>query len=92
MAKPKHKILYAARVNLNGLYSDEPLKVKYDIESEKYWDNTGDFGVDGPGIDSSYGCVTYVSDDKSDVIKFIMGAAAVMHILRDFIGKDDETS
>jgi len=41
----KPKELWAIAVNLNGPWSDKPVKVKYNSNLESYWDKNGDLHV-----------------------------------------------
>ena len=83
------KELWAARVNLSGLWDNAPVRVKWNGEQEYYTDASGNLGF-SPGdilrYDDKYMVVVFASENKAEVKAFIAGARAVYHILRAISG------
>ncbi len=77
---PEHKIMYATRYNLGGLWGTRPVRVKWSEEAEGWWDRSGELGVAKPGLDVSDGCVTFASPDRNDVVNFLRGMLTVAYI------------
>ena len=91
LTKKKPKIVWAAMVNLSGLYSKNPVKCKYvpDVyETEKgndrWWSLDGDFDVRKLGEHKTDGHIAFVSENKQDVEKWLKGAKSVMSLLRNW--------
>jgi hypothetical protein len=76
--------MYGAWVNLSGLGSLEPLKVRKSKEDDCYWVSEGewknDFSFRRKGIDVSDGCITFVANYES-VMAFILGVRAAHSVI-----------
>lgn len=89
--KPVPKILWAAFVNLNGLITEKPVKCynqgrsPFYGEDDEWWDKSGDYSVDGPGLECNGVCTTYASTSKTNVQIFIDGCNAMEEVLRNII-------
>lgn len=76
------KTLYAAAFNLQGLYSQMPIKVTWDEVLESYWDKDGDFDIDAEGLDDSNPCcIKFAHKDKKIVQIWIDGARAACDVI-----------
>lgn len=88
--KPKQpNIIFAAQVNLSGLYSNEPIRCTRDNEMDSWCDVSGDFIVDFIGDNSRRNSTVFSSEKIEDVINWIKGAEAVMNQLREFSWKEE---
>lgn len=95
MAKMKRadapKVIWGNRVNLVGLYSQKPIRMKlydeYYDEDELWWTSTdGSLGVHEVGLVGSAadGCRTFSSESKREVELWTDGAMAVLQRLDNF--------
>ncbi len=82
--KTEKKILYANRVNLNGLYSSKPIELTYDSELKSWWSKDGWVGVDKIGLDKNKGYVVFSSFDENEVVCWTNGVRSWMSILREW--------
>jgi len=82
------KILYGAIVNLNGLITKEPVKLKpseWD-ESTIWWDEEGNLDFQGPGLQVEGTVTRFASHKKKEVQIFIDGCVAIEVLLSNIIG------
>lgn len=90
------KVLWAARVNMAGLWSSKPIKVRLDEEMLEqdfdavWYDKEGDFGVDVVGLEKNEYSTTLSSTSKDEIKQFIAGAEAVLSVLRSFSAKEED--
>lgn len=73
------KVIYANRVNLSGLYSNKPLKLKLEAHYDFYSDGE-DFCLDTDkiGLVETDGLVGFSSPNEKEVELWTQGAIAVM--------------
>jgi len=81
---PKHKTIYANAVNLSGLWSPWPIRLKWNGELESYWDDSGDFDVDELGEKDQGGIITFASTSVEEVKQWTNGAKAVMKLIKEW--------
>lgn len=85
LKKKKHpKIIYAARINLVGLYSEKPIKCRLthnEYPYDFYYGNNGEFihPINTLGLFKEGGLITFTSTKKQDVELFLVGAKAARH-------------
>jgi len=80
----KKKVVYAACVNLSGVWPPQPMKCTWDRECEEYINEEFDFGCDiGYQPRSCY--ITYASVNKKDVQNFILGAKSMAKIITEIV-------
>lgn len=81
------KILWAASVNLRGLYSPVPIQCKLDpqrLGDEPYWvDSTGDYVIDNIGYKAieDAGHISFSSISYDEVRFWIEGARSLLYVL-----------
>ncbi len=74
-------------VNLNGLYSDAPIKCTWDKNLKGYWSKKHDIGPTYPDRDPP-GIIEFVSKSKAEVTAWTRGVQATMTMLRLWAGAD----
>lgn len=90
MTNNKPKKLWASGVNLSGVYSDKPVRVTFHEElsgydDKDYWyDKEGNFEINAVGVTKNDGSFWFSSESKEEVETFLLGASAVIHLLRRF--------
>jgi hypothetical protein len=80
------KIIYANRVNLGGMWGKKPVRMKWDEDTESWWDSTGDFDARQLGLEDSGGCITFASESKEEVEAWTQGALSVMKMVHNWSG------
>lgn len=96
MSKKRPKKLWATFVNSHGareitqVFFDQEEFDTYDVE--RWWDTEGNFGIDKIGLDfnEDFGYTYFSSEKKKDVKTFLLGAEAVLSVLRDMSAKVDD--
>ncbi len=78
----KNNKIWSNMVNLSGLYSDKPVSCYYNKTLDSWWDKLGDYEITKLGYMEDAGCVYFSSENKEEVEHFILGAKAVMSMLR----------
>jgi hypothetical protein len=78
--------VWGAFVNLVGIPSTKPLKLKYSKDSADWWVNEGelkdDFNFEKRGLQVDNGCVRFMSENKKEVQAFINGVRALQTVLK----------
>jgi hypothetical protein len=80
-AKKKSKKLYANMLNLSGLYSNKPVMLTFDSESDRWWDKDGNFEATKVGTESACGYVKFTSESRREVECWTNGVLASMERL-----------
>lgn len=80
--KRRPRVVWAAKVNLSGLYSTKPIKCTWN--NGAWWDEEGNLGVNDLGLHVEDRIITYVSHLESDVAMWISGARSVLTMLNDW--------
>ncbi len=75
------KTLWAARVNLNGLYASSPRKLHYDKELGEYYSRDGALSIEDAGTTERAGCITFASELYSTAETWIMGVKAAHKLI-----------
>ena len=86
------RVIWANAVNLGGVYSDRPIRMKKHVDEVTgdvtYWDKIGDFDVNKLGLDrKTWGLTTFASRDKEEVAAWTCGALTVCERMVDIFGK-----
>lgn len=63
--------LWATCVNLNGVYSKNPIRVFKHEYLDDYYDKAGNLGIPGPGLTKKDLVTYFASKDKTEVERFI---------------------
>lgn len=74
-------VVYGTSVNLSGLYASDPIKCTWDPGLESWWDNDGEFDIEELGLVYERGYVKFGAVDEEEVVAFIKGVTATMHLL-----------
>jgi len=85
--KSKKAPLYAAMINLSGLFCDKPLKCMRNedwADGGFYYNKSQDLDVSGVGLHDKCGRIEFVSYDKKEVAAWISGASSVMKMLKNW--------
>lgn len=83
----KKKPIWGAFVNLNGLYSQQPIRA-YWCEASGYWwtkDDNLEFPQLGIGRIKNWPGTSFASYNKQDVELFIEGCKALQRILKNLL-------
>lgn len=91
--KKKPEKLWAAIVNMAGVYSRGPILVTLSsMGSKKYWDRSGNLDIEHAGlnvINGTCGPITkFASENRSEVQVFINGAIAYQRMIAAIV-KDE---
>lgn len=84
--RPREEKLYGNAVNLSGLYAKNPLELKFDDESDSWWDRSNNMDFNRRGLqigndtDDSSGIVKFTGT-KREVECFTMGVRACFKLL-----------
>jgi hypothetical protein len=79
--KSKPRVIYANRVNLSGLFFSKPIKCVESDDGEWFYSQKYDLVIDEIGLTNTDGCITFSSENKSEVESWTNGARAVMDML-----------
>ena len=96
MSKKHPKKLWATIVSSGGarkitrVYFDQQSFDTYGVE--QWWDKEGNFDVEKIGLvfNETFGYTRFSSEKKKDVETFLLGAEAVLSVLRDMSAKVDD--
>ena len=82
------KVVWANRVNLQGLVYGKPVKCRLDRSygANRWWDSSGNFDVASLGTSFDEGMTTFASTNEKLVQKWTEGAQAVMALLQHISG------
>lgn len=84
------KIIYAALINLSGLYSKRPVRCTYDENTKKWWSDNGNFDVHIVGLDGKGTNIRFSSTSEKEVQTWINGAEAVLSMIGRWAGNGYE--
>lgn len=91
--KVKARTVYAAGLNLSGLWSKKPIKVYYDADLRCWYDASENLSVERMGYHQPFSWLkTYASTSKADVQTWIDGVSAAFCMLKNWIELDAEES
>lgn len=76
----KPKIIWAAAINLSGLWG--PFKMKLHEDQQIYYDRTGNFSVNDYGLMQTDGIVTYGSPSQKATEIWVSGVKTTMRMLK----------
>jgi hypothetical protein len=76
---PTPKVIWGAAVNLSGLWG--PYKMKYDQQSETYYDRLGNFSVDCIGLNQKDGVIEFGSESEEETKLWVSGVKAAMKMI-----------
>ncbi len=83
----KHKVVYAAGVNLAGLWG--PFKMSYKKGLNEYYDRSGNFSIQKIGEQSSYGSIiTFTSSKRKEAVLWAKGVRASMTLLANWCSQE----
>ena len=78
--------VWAASINLSGLYSKTPMRCLLDINNDndcvEWWSEDKNFSVRKLGLESARGYISFASTKKKDVVIFIDGVKATMKLMK----------
>jgi hypothetical protein len=85
MTRPKE--IWFITINLYGLSSKRPMRGYWDLTNKRWWDKTGNIGVNSLGlfISESKQLITFASKDKHKVALFVQGARAMSYRMRNLV-------
>ena len=86
----KSKKLWAAAINLSGLYHTTPLRVYLEKDLETWFAEDGNFSIAKVGEHREPYRVTFAHADKGKVDAWISGVNAVSTVLRTLLGNGKE--
>ena len=75
------KTLYNNIINLSGLYSLDPVKMKFNKGLDLWVDNEGFSSSTGPGLKLSDSCVSFSSHNKKEVELWTSGIKCSLKLL-----------
>ncbi len=84
------KYVWAAGINLNGLWYGNPIQLEFDKEMSDilaedntvWWDRTGTMSVSKLGLHETIYWTTFASVDKKEVERFLDGALAMSKCIK----------
>jgi len=84
---PKKKPIWGAFVNLNGLYSQRPIRGYWHVTHRCWWTKDGNLEFTQLGITrtKNWPGTAFASYNKKDVEMFIEGAKAMQRILKNLL-------
>ena len=78
------KQLWAAMINLSGLYSPRPIRVFWHKTLKEYYASDGNFSVAFDGLTRTACIVTFAHHNKMMVQTWIDGVRSCQHLLREW--------
>jgi len=81
--------LWAAKVNLSGLYSSVPQRMVQYKDLDGWWAADGNFTVSAKGPTKGSGWVCFAHSNRAVVAAWILGVRASMKMLREWAGDED---
>ena len=81
----KKKPLWGAFVNLNGLYSQQPIKGYWCKDHGCWWSSDEELDFKHTGIEMRGVVTVFASYKKEDVKNFIAGAKAIQKVLKNLL-------
>lgn len=89
-SKVDPNVLWYAVINLNGIVTPKPARMKKsDLRETYWWDSSGTWDALEPGLAVKEGCIQYVAKDREDVRLFLLGAASFQKVLKNFCAMDE---
>ena len=79
------KPVWGAFVNLNGLYSQKPLRGYWNKNLECWWGDKGEIEFNMLGVEIRGAVTSFASYNKKDVEVFIEGAKSIQMILKNLL-------
>jgi hypothetical protein len=78
--------MYANRVNLSGLLSKKPIKIRQgeSYGDKEWWHDNKDFIVDKIGLNITDGYIDFASENYDEVLAWTQGANAVMTMIHQW--------
>jgi hypothetical protein len=80
------QVVYANMVNLAGLYSNKPMRCKYNEQLDSWWDRFGSLEVRQLGHYSKSEMIQFSSVSREEVLLWTEGARSVMKLLSRWAG------
>lgn len=88
--KKSPKQAWGAAVNLSGLYSQNPIPLRWHVDLRAWWSADGNFEFEALEVEiHKPGFRRFASADKAKVQAWLNGAKAVMGLLRHWAMVDD---
>lgn len=86
LSTKRPKEIYIAALNLSGLWSQTPIKAKYNDECEWWEDRSGDLLVNKIGLDhKENGIITFGSVSQKEVQIWIDGILASFKMMKEWM-------
>ena len=83
--KYQKKPIYSNAINLGGLISKNPMKLKWDTTLNSYYDESGDYSVENLGLIEKSGIIIFSSENKKEVELWTNGIEATFQMLRNWL-------
>lgn len=80
----KPKTVWMAGVNLGGIWSRNPIKGYLNEDFNRWWDRSGNFGVEKLGTDKRYGIITFASTSKEEVKVWLSGLSSAFSMIKRY--------
>lgn len=76
----ENDFVYAAMINLSGLWSTDPTGCQHDQESGSWWDKSGNLEIKKLGVCHDGAFISFASANEDEVVAWISGAKAAAQI------------
>jgi len=83
---PRAKVIWGNLVNLSGLYSDRPVRLKWDPEFGNWWSADGNMAFCKLGEHRERHVVMFASKSRRDVALWTKGVKAMAHRIGCLVG------
>lgn len=77
--------IWAAAINLLGLWHDKPIKLKYNYNLNEWYDSKGNLSTHKLGYEDCGNLQVFTSKNRKDVTLFILGAQSMSQQVRNII-------
>lgn len=85
MTAPSGARLYAVFVNLAGIHN-KVFVLKYDPQSDCWWDSSGNWDAPCEGLHENPGRITFASRDRATAEAYLAGLGTARKMLKEWLG------
>ena len=80
------KVVFSNAVNLSGLYSSEPLQLKWSENLKSWWGDSGNYVAKELGYVEEGGRIQFTAYDRLEVERWTLGVKSAMLLLNRWSG------